>query len=603
MTVEATNNLSVWATASNSTKAIGVEAQGNQGTIIGGPVSADSLTFWRVSFNDDLTGWTYQASAKTQSGLAEASSTAPTLSFSAGPTSITAGASSTLSWSSSNGLACTGSGFLPLLGSGSASVSPSETTTYGINCTNGFGSTTRSTSLNVNPFPTTMSWTQSLPVTFGNPAIVPFGGTEMRFLLFMDGSLYAGIGDWEDPQLQNSQTPGAQVLQLDSPNSGWVEDQDFNQVQPSTGEKYYQAIAALEMAHFDHNSGNNPITPVDVLMAGFYNLDKGGVSIAQKTVKTGSVGAQGTWTMNSLVPLPAAAGQIRSFGSYTDSVTGVEMAFAGSDPYGIFSGGFNSATNTVAWGSTAEAGSIIPTANDGDGLTPRVMAFAACGGKLYASIYYAIVVRTDGPNPSWSIVYQYSGPDVSAVNSGFRGLTCVPNLNGSGSMLIASLEGPGDVYEFPLDGSPPTIELYMSNYLSSQLGSRVSYATAAYNNMVIYPQSGTPSCPDLLMGLGFIASVNYPHAYDDIYPNASFIVRHCNGTYTPIANISNPSIMPAPQLMATRSIAVSQFNGDPPGTLYAGGFEVDVKDFPLDHNTDWIYKGVPQSPAENLTKR
>jgi hypothetical protein len=415
----------------------------------------------------------------------------------------------------------------------------------------------------------------------------------MRFLLFMDGSLYAGIGDWEDPQLQNPQTPGAQVLRLDSRNGSWVEDQDFNQVNPSGGEKYYQAIAALETAHFDHDSGNNPITPVDVLMAGFYPLDKGGISVAQKTVTTGSVGAQGTWTTNSLIPLPAKAGQIRSFGSYADSVTGVEMAFAGSDPYGIFSGAFDSASKSIAWGATAEAGSIIPTANDGDGLAPRVMGFAACGGKLYASIYYAIVVRTDGPNPSWSIVYQYSGPDVSAVNSGFRGLTCVPNLNGSGSMLIASLEGPGDIYEFPLDQSPPTIELHMSNYLASQLGTWVGYATAAYNNMVISPQSGTPSCPDLLMGLGFIAAVNYPNAYAEFYPNASFIVRHCNGTYTHIADIYNPSIRPAPPLMSTRSIAVSQFRGDPPGTLYAGGFEVDVKDFPLAHNTDWIYRGVP----------
>ena len=81
----------------------------------------------------------------------------------------------------------------------------------------------------------------------------------MRFLLFMDGSLYAGIGDWEDPQFQNPQTPGAQVLRLDSPNSGWrVEDQDFNQVQPFTGEKYYQAIAGLGMAHFDHDFGRQP---------------------------------------------------------------------------------------------------------------------------------------------------------------------------------------------------------------------------------------------------------------------------------------------------------------------------------------------------------
>jgi hypothetical protein len=65
--------------------------------------------------------------------------------------------------------------------------------------------------------------------------MVPFGGTETRALVFMDGSLYAGIGDWEDPQLENAQTPGAQVLRLDSPTGSWVEDQDFNQVMPGSG--------------------------------------------------------------------------------------------------------------------------------------------------------------------------------------------------------------------------------------------------------------------------------------------------------------------------------------------------------------------------------
>ena len=70
----------------------------------------------------------------------------------------------------------------------------------------------------------------------------------------MDGSLYAGIGDWEDPQLENPQTPGAQVLRLDSPTSSWVEDQDFNQPLPGqTTNKNYQAVADLGTAHFDHD--------------------------------------------------------------------------------------------------------------------------------------------------------------------------------------------------------------------------------------------------------------------------------------------------------------------------------------------------------------
>ena len=320
----------------------------------------------------------------------------------------------------------------------------------------------------------------------------------------MDGSLYAGIGDWEDPQLENSQTPGAQVLRLDSPTGSWVEDQDFNQPMPGTTNKNYEAISVLGTAHFDHDSGNNPITPVDVLMAGFWSLGNG-LTMFEKTVTTGSVGAQGTWTKVALVAPPNQNGQVRSFTSYTDSVTGVEMAFAGSNPYGIFSGAFNSASNGIVWGKTGEAGSIELTESRGGGNAGRVMSFAACGGKLYASIYDAIVVRTDGTSPSWSIFHRYAGPALPSLSSGYRGLTCVPNLNGSGSMLIASLEGPGDIYDIPVNGSQPTIELNTSNYLSSQLGTWIGNVIAAYNSMIVYPQSGSTGCPDLLIGLNVYA--------------------------------------------------------------------------------------------------
>jgi hypothetical protein len=436
----------------------------------------------------------------------------------------------------------------------------------------------------VNPLPN-FSWNQSLPVTFDNPAIVPLGGTETRFLLFMDGSLYAGIGDWEDPQLGNAQTPGAQVLRLDSANGSWVEDQDFNQVVPSTGNKYYQAVAGLGTAHFDHDSGNNPITPVDVLMAGFWNFGMNGVPVWEKTVPTGSVGAQGTWTMNWLEPPPAGSGEVRSFASYTDSVTNEEMAFAGSDPYGIFSGGFSSTSNAIVWGASPEAGTVNVTTG-GD----RVMSFAACGGKLYATMYDAVLVRTDGASPSWQIFYQYSGPALPSQSSGFRGLTCVPNLNGVGSMLIAALESDSiDIYDIPLDGSPPTIELYTSNYLSTQLGAWVGYGIAAYHNMVVYPQSGSASCPDLLLGLGVLATSNHANDYEGYYPTALFLVRHCNGAYG-FRSIVVPSITPAPPLISTRTLVVSQFSGDPAGTLYLGGY--DAHSDPA-HNTDWIYQGIP----------
>jgi hypothetical protein len=585
MTVASTGRTHFYSTPSTGSPPIGVEAQGNQGTVIGGPASADSLTWWQVSFDNDLTGWTYQG------GLAALSPAAPTLMVGANPGFIASGASAALSWSSTNATACSGTGFSPTGVSGSVSVSPTVSTTYSITCIGSGGSTTQSAAVVVNPLPG-FSWTPSLPITFDNPAIVPFGGTETRALLFMDGSLYAGIGDWEDPELENPKTPGAQVLRLDSANGSWVEDQDFNQVVPSTGEKYYQAISILGTAHFDHDSGDNPITPVDVLMAGFWNMGVSGLPVWQKTVTTGSVGAGGTWTMSNLVPPPSIPGQVRSFGSYTDSVTNVEMAFAGSRPYGIFSGAFNSASNSIAWGATAEAGSVATTTG-----ADRVMSFAACGGKLYASLYDAILVRTDGASPRWKKFYQYSGPALPAPSSGFRGLTCVPNLNGAGSMLIASLEGNADIYDIPLDGSQPTIELYTSNYLSTQLGTWADYVIAAYNNTVVDPQSGTPSCPTLLIGLTIIAP-NYANAYEGYYPPASFLVRYCNGTYG-FRSIVDPSISPTPPLIATRTLAVSQFSGDPAGTLYSGGYDAH---YDPAHNTDWIYRGFPQTGDAPMTK-
>jgi hypothetical protein len=402
----------------------------------------------------------------------------------------------------------------------------------------------------------------------------------------MDGSLYAGIGDWMDPYLHNPQIPAAQVLRLDSPTGDWVEDQNFLQAATSTwGKKSYQAIAAMGTAHFDRDSGNNPITPVDVLMAGFWNLNVAGLEVGQKTVTSGSVGAQGAWAMSTLVPPPSGGGEVRSFASYTDSVTHQEMAFAGSDPYGIFSGVFTPASGGIQWGATAEAGTVYLTANGG-----RVMSFATCGGKLYASIYDAIVVRTDGTNPSWSVFHRYSGPALNSQSSGFRGLTCVPNLKGSGSMLIAALESKSaDIYEFPLDGSQPTIELHTSNYLATRLGAWVGYAIPGYNKMILYPQAGTPSCPTLLIALGLVWAGNYPNAYEGYYPAPSFLIRHCDGTYG--FQAIDLSITPSRPLLATRALAVSEFPGDPTGTLYGGGYDAHGKPA---HNTDWIYRGTPQ---------
>lgn len=70
-------------------------------------------------------------------------STAPTITFSANPTSITSGQSSTLTWSSTNATSCSASGGWSgsKNTSGTQSVTPSTTTAYTLTCTGAGGST------------------------------------------------------------------------------------------------------------------------------------------------------------------------------------------------------------------------------------------------------------------------------------------------------------------------------------------------------------------------------------------------------------------------------------------------------------------------------
>ena len=106
--------------------------------------------------------------------------------------------------------------------------------------------------------------------------------------------------------------------------------------------------------------------------------------------------------------------------------------------------------------------------------------------------------------------------------------------------------------------------------------------------MPVYPESGTKQCPDRLIGLS-LAAGNCPRDYEGYYPDPTFMIRHCNGSYG--FRTIDPNITPAPSPIATRAMAVSEFPGDPAGTLYAGGF--DAHHQPA-HNTDWVYRGVPK---------
>ena len=96
------------------------------------------------------------------------------------------------------------------------------------------------------------------------------------------------------------------------------------------------------------------------------------------------------------------------------------------------------------------------------------------------------------------------------------------------------------------------------------------------------------TCTRYLIGLE-VTTPDAPETFNRKDPKAHFLVRDCSGGYT-LHEIHDPQIVPQPQLVSVRSLAVSPFPDDPRGTIYAGGFDANHNKV---HNSAWLYKGVP----------
>ena len=120
------------------------------------------VRFYRVVVSNAITGIHLTADPP--------STLPPTASLAANPTTVLAGGSATLTWSSTNATACTGGGFSASGTAGSAAVTPSATTTYGITCTGPGGSVTADATVTVTAAAPTASLT-------ANPASIIAGGS------------------------------------------------------------------------------------------------------------------------------------------------------------------------------------------------------------------------------------------------------------------------------------------------------------------------------------------------------------------------------------------------------------------------------------------
>lgn len=437
-------------------------------------------------------------------------------------------------------------------------------------------------------------WSQSLPITFEDPGIGTYGGTEIRSIVDLDGYLYAANGYFNDSESTNPKLPAPQVYRLDSANGQWQVEYELPTDVAPNGARLYTALSTLQKLTFETNRNGTPLPSSAQLLVG-------GVFSSGDGIDVFSRGSEGQWLHIPVPPqsyLPKGA-QVRSFAVHHDQVTNIDMAFAGADEV-IFSGGFEEKIHNIEWNSTADWVGPHPSKTNSQS-AGRVTALTNCNGKLYAVTGADLLLeRQDGPSPSWKTVYAAASTGKADSNTrGFSGLTCIANHAGGLNELLFSLQGnPTTVISVnprqtdSAGNYVASVDLNVSSLLTQNLGTTAESAIVAYNNMTVYPYP-TAECPSLLMGF----SVHTPDTTKYVgtthkYPAAGFLSRDCHGNYD-VQWVHDPQISPSPELVAVRSIVVSPFPHDPPGTIYAGGFDAGNPIGAGFHNTAWLYKGVP----------
>jgi hypothetical protein len=416
------------------------------------------------------------------------------------------------------------------------------------------------------------------------------GGTEMRSLVAHAGMLFAGNGYWKDePGPEGFQ--GAEILVLDRPGGQWRVDHDFDELMPS-GRARNLAVAAMGEVKFATDGNGKPLAnPVSILLASTWDLTGEIIVYARDD-------ASGAWAAEELAYVERSPGvrhlsQVRSFGAHHDRVTGIDYAFAGNDPHGVFSGVYDpTAPGRVRWSETPELDISTISVADFPGLAGRlrVTSFAECNDRLYATVGQQIYERIDGAPPHWRLVYANRNPGRS--QSGLRGLTAVSSPNGLGQVLLAAVEGtePRIVRFDPRDGSDAT-DLDLHEFLTRAWGMDVGYMIAAYNNMaeVRYDRGDDKS----LIGLEAFIPRRSPLAPGHRVFNigrgrleggAWYLIRSFDGKY----ELRRVPGLSSQAMVATRAIVVSPFLADKDAIYFAG---FDTNRTPV-HNTAWIVRST-----------
>jgi hypothetical protein len=404
------------------------------------------------------------------------------------------------------------------------------------------------------------------------------GGTEIMFLTPHEGMLYAGTSLLFNTQ-GDKRDKGAQILVKESADRDWKLDYQADI-------KNMRVDALNSFTFHTDGKGTDLKQPVTLLIAGLMdNTPMAEAAVYVRNDKTN----QWTRIVVDAKPTNFAADRfctVRALAQHRDRVTGVDRAFAGAYPGGIYSGVYDATiSGNIRWDKAPEFSDY----------EERVMSFGECNGDLYVAIKPAIYKRVDGTTPSWVKVYEYelegmeSRPSSQGGSSGMRGLTAIKNPKGSGEVLLMALESAKGkiLYLDPSDKYKETVELDVNSFLNKQWGKRkesikLFLSIIALDSMeqVVDPKTGKQA---FIMGAFFILRNGSPQK------SGWYLIRHANGTYTlnevPYIYDKRRS---SHQLAGVRSIRISPFPSDQGSIFYFGGY--GSSPFFDEHNTGWIYR-------------
>jgi hypothetical protein len=422
------------------------------------------------------------------------------------------------------------------------------------------------------------------------------GGSEIHTLVTHAGKLFAGDSYWmNQPGPEGFQD--AQILVLDRPGGRWRVDHAFEGWLPN-GRPRHLAVGAMREVTFETDGNGKALArPVPILLASTWEITDEDKVFARDD-------ATGNWIGTILARREEAPGarrprltQIRSFGFHRDRVTGVDLAFAGQRPQGIFSGVYDpAAEGRIHWSKTPEldVSSISQAEFRGMEGRVRVTSFAECNGRLYAAVGQQIYERVDGPAPQWRLIYANSSSGYS--QTGLRGLTAIPSPTGQGQVLIAGIEGvtPRIVRIDPRDGSETT-ELDLRDYLGRKWGMGIRYAIAGYNDMTEVRDVNGEQV--LLIGVEAVVipgpQAAADHQFFDIRSGrvveggAWYLIRRSNGNY----DLRRIPALTGQPMVAVRSIIASPFASES-GVLYFAGFDASAT--PV-RDTAWIVRATSEA--------